>query len=79
MPRIEIPVSDYHHSLFPMPQKGFSLIQVSSEKGKESGRLVLTSLIKVKFHFYEDEFVVRFPSLLSCERLVSNSWSEGVL
>ena len=49
MPRIEIPVSDHHHSLF-HAAKRIVRLQVSSEEGKESRRLVLTSLIKVKFH-----------------------------
>ena len=49
LPRIEIPVSDHHHSLF-HAAKRIVRLQVSSEEGKESRRLVLTSLIKVKFH-----------------------------
>ena len=49
LPRIEIPVSDHHHSLF-HAAKRIVRLQVSSEEGKESRRFVLTSLIKVKFH-----------------------------
>ena len=45
LPRIEIPVSDHHHSLF-KALKRIVRLQVSSEKGKESRRLVLTSFIK---------------------------------
>ena len=42
LPRIEIPVSDHHHSLF-HASKRIVRIQVSSEKGKKSRRLVLVS------------------------------------
>ena len=42
LPRIEIPVSDHHHSLF-HASKRIVRIQVSSEKGKTSRRLVLIS------------------------------------
>ena len=102
MPRIEIPVSDHHHSLF-HAAKRIVRLQVSSEEGKESRRLVLISYTKSEIsrrirlmtgeEMYQKlyckcrilvllgcncilkssllcgiEFVVRFPSLLSCER-----------